>query len=211
MLINPDGRVSDNGLRGDLSSPPWTRRFPTVPNEPPWHPLALADCPLRGADSLGAPAILAPEQAYAAAKARYQTNVKNDIAALEFAARAFDWADTAPGDSVRATVAREGIQVIAGVGAGGESGGAPLLSGMNLAQLARTKTLSALPLLKDMRRNGWRRVLGFAFRFRRQPFLLHILEQRQSAQVWCEPIAQGSSPDSSGPPPDSAPAPTTAD
>jgi tetratricopeptide (TPR) repeat protein len=97
------------------------------------------------------PELIAAEQAYDAAKARYETNSSNDQIVLQFARACFDRADLVTKDSVRATVAREGIQVCRKwLERAPDRGAAHYYLGMNLAQLARTKTLGALPLVKEM-------------------------------------------------------------
>ena len=97
------------------------------------------------------PEMISAQQAYEAAKARYQTNATNDATARQFASACFDRADLADKDSVRATVAHEGIQVCRlWLQRAPEQGAAHYYLGMNLAQLARTKSLGALPLVKEM-------------------------------------------------------------
>jgi tetratricopeptide (TPR) repeat protein len=97
------------------------------------------------------PELIAAENAYDAAKARYQTNANDDAAARQFASACFDRADLTAKDSVRATVAREGIQVCRQwLQREPKKAAAHYYLGMNLAQLARTKSLGALPLVKEM-------------------------------------------------------------
>jgi hypothetical protein len=110
-----------------------------------------------GLTALGAPnrevtpALIAAEKAYDAAKARYQTNVNNSDATLQFASACFDRADLTSKDSVRATVAREGTQVCRRwLQRAPNQAGAHYYLGMNLAQLARTKNLGALPLIREV-------------------------------------------------------------
>jgi tetratricopeptide (TPR) repeat protein len=97
------------------------------------------------------PAQIAAEQAYHVAKARYQTNVNDDALALKFASACFDRADLASKDSVRASMAREGIQVCRRwLQRAPDQAAAHYYLGMNLAQMARTKNLGALPIVKEM-------------------------------------------------------------
>ena len=97
------------------------------------------------------PSLVLAEQAYDAAKARYQTNMDDDAAARQFASACFDRADQTPKDSVRATMAHEGIQVCRRwLQRAPDATAAHYYLGMNIAQLARTKSLGALPLLKEM-------------------------------------------------------------
>jgi tetratricopeptide (TPR) repeat protein len=99
------------------------------------------------------PSLVMAEQAYDIAKARYQTNVNDDAAARQFASACFDRADQTPKNTVRATVAREGIQVCRRwLQRAPDQAAAHYYLAMNIAQLARTKTLGALPLVKDMER-----------------------------------------------------------
>jgi tetratricopeptide (TPR) repeat protein len=97
------------------------------------------------------PTVIATEQAYDAAKVRYQTNAQDEATARQFASACFDRADMAPKDSTRAAVAREGIQVCRQwLQRAPDQAWVHYFLGMNLAQLARTKTLGALPLVKQM-------------------------------------------------------------
>ena len=97
------------------------------------------------------PSQIAADKAYYAAKVRYQTNVNNNALALTFASACFDRADLSSKDSIRASVAREGIDVCRKwVQRAPNQAAAHYYLGMNLAQLARTKTLGALPIVKEM-------------------------------------------------------------
>jgi hypothetical protein len=112
-----------------------------------WAALSSSGAPGGGAT----PDVIAAELAYDAAKARYQTNASDDAISRQFASACFDRADLAAKDSVRAVVAREGIQVCRRwlQRAPGQAA-AHYYLGMNLAQLARTKSLGALPLVREM-------------------------------------------------------------
>jgi len=97
------------------------------------------------------PSQIAAEQAYDAAKARYQTNVNNNSLALTFASACFDRADLSGEDTVRARVAREGIQVCRRwLKRSPDQAAAHYYLAMNLAQMARTKSLGALPIVREM-------------------------------------------------------------
>jgi tetratricopeptide (TPR) repeat protein len=97
------------------------------------------------------PSLVLAEQAYDAAKAHYQTNFNDDTAAMHFASACFDRADQTPKDSDRATLAHEGIQVCRlWLQREPNQAAAHYYLGMNLGQLARTKSLGALPLVKEM-------------------------------------------------------------
>jgi tetratricopeptide (TPR) repeat protein len=80
-------------------------------------------------------------RAYDAAKARYQTNTS----------ACFDRADLDIKDSARAALAREGIEVCRRwLQRAPNQAAAHYYLGMNLAQLARTKSLGALSIVKEM-------------------------------------------------------------
>jgi tetratricopeptide (TPR) repeat protein len=118
-------------------------------------PLVVAGCPLHLADG-----IWRDGGRRDAVKARYQTNMDDDAAARQFASACFDRADQTPKDSVRATMAHEGIQVCRRwLQRAPDATAAHYYLGMNIAQLARTKTLGALPLVKDMEKE-WLATLG---------------------------------------------------
>jgi hypothetical protein len=97
------------------------------------------------------PSQIAAEEAYKTAKASYQTNVNEDAPALKLASACFDRADLASKDSLRASMAREGIQVCRRwLQRSPNSAAAHYYLGMNLAQMARTKSLGALAIVKEM-------------------------------------------------------------
>jgi hypothetical protein len=103
------------------------------------------------ADSNAVPSIVLAERAYDAAKARYQTNSDDNAIAQQFASACFDEADQTNKDSARAAFAHEGIDVCRHwLQRVPNSAGAHYYLGMNLCQLARTKTLGALPLVKEI-------------------------------------------------------------
>jgi tetratricopeptide (TPR) repeat protein len=91
------------------------------------------------------------EQAYDEAKSRYETNASNADAAWQFARACFDLADIAEKNSRRAAVGKEGVEACRrllkrdpNVAAG------HYYLGMNLGEVAQTKTLGALPLVRQM-------------------------------------------------------------
>jgi tetratricopeptide (TPR) repeat protein len=107
--------------------------------------------PVAAADGDGTPAVHSTKHAYEAAKARYQTNNNDDAIAQQFAIACFDWGDQTSQESVRATVAREGIDACRRwLQRSPNQAAAHYYLGMNQAQLARTKSLGALPLVRDM-------------------------------------------------------------
>jgi hypothetical protein len=102
-------------------------------------------------DPAPTPSQVAADKAYYAAKARYQTNINDNALALTFASACFDRADLSNKDSIRASMAHEGIEVCQRwLQRAPKQGAAHYYLGMNLAQLARTKTLGALPIVKEM-------------------------------------------------------------
>jgi tetratricopeptide (TPR) repeat protein len=102
-------------------------------------------------DGDATPSLVLAERAYDAAKARYQTNTSDDAVAQQFASACFDEADQTSEESVRASMAREGIQVCRlWLQREPNSAAAHYYLGMNLGQLARTKSLGALPLVREM-------------------------------------------------------------
>jgi tetratricopeptide (TPR) repeat protein len=117
-----------------------------------WRAVLCAALTASGSPPPGAtPSQIAVDKAYEAAKARYQTNVNDNALALALASACFDRADLAGKDSVRASMAHEGIQVCRRwLQRAPNQAAAHYYLGMNLAQLARTKTLGALPIVKQM-------------------------------------------------------------
>jgi tetratricopeptide (TPR) repeat protein len=93
------------------------------------------------------------EQAYDEARSRYQTNVFNTEAAWQFARACFDVADLADQDSERAAYGREGIEACRQLLKREPNvAAAHYYLGMNLGQLAQTKSLGALPLVRQMQK-----------------------------------------------------------
>jgi hypothetical protein len=86
-------------------------------------------------------------------QAEFQSNTNLPAAALKFVRACFDYADFATNGAERAAIARQGIaacrQLIAH---DPESAPAHYYLAMNLGQLARTETLGALKIVKEMER-----------------------------------------------------------
>jgi tetratricopeptide (TPR) repeat protein len=102
-------------------------------------------------DPAPTPSQIAADKAYYAAKARYQTNINDNTVALALASACFDRADLSNKDSIRASMAHEGIDVCRKwLQRAPNQAAAHYYLGMNLAQLARTKMLGALPIVKEM-------------------------------------------------------------
>jgi len=113
------------------------RAAPAAPEQP-----SQANTPLSAA-----------EQAYQAAKARYETNADDNATAWHFACACFDRADMAATSASRAAAASEGIQVCRRLlRKAPELAAAHYYLAMNLGQLAQTKSLGALSLVKEMAR-----------------------------------------------------------
>lgn len=88
---------------------------------------------------------------YKEAKSRYLAHPADEEAAVAFADTAFEWADFATKDAERAALAEEGIAAMREVLLGNpDSGPAHYLLALNLGQLARTKTLGALKIVREM-------------------------------------------------------------
>ena len=88
---------------------------------------------------------------YGFAKTNYLNKPDDPVAAVKFAEACFEWAEFARSSEERAPLALEGIAAarVAVLKAPKEPGGYFFLA-MNKGQLARTKTLGALPLVKEM-------------------------------------------------------------
>jgi tetratricopeptide (TPR) repeat protein len=111
---------------------------------------------LTAADTAAAPPNRHAERAYEAFQAhqaRFQLAPSNAVVAWQFGRVCFDWAEFATNDTQRATVAEAGIAACrAAVQRAPEDSAAHYYLGMNLGQLARTKSLGALPLVWEMER-----------------------------------------------------------
>ena len=93
------------------------------------------------------------EHAFDAAKTRFERETNDLEATVEFARASYDWAEFATSSRRRADIADQGIKaserliILAPASAAGH-----YYLGMNLGQLARTKTLGALKLVSQMER-----------------------------------------------------------
>ena len=89
--------------------------------------------------------------AFRSLQASYQTNRANNEIAWQFARACFDWAEFATNDAQRARIAQLGIKASREVLAQNpDSLQGHYYLGMNLGQLARTKSLGALPIVDEM-------------------------------------------------------------
>jgi len=87
------------------------------------------------------------------AQARFQADAANPTNAWQFARAAFDFAEFATSDAQRAALAEQGIAACRlAVAREPKSAAAHYYLAMNLGQLARTKFLGALKLVKEMER-----------------------------------------------------------
>jgi len=91
------------------------------------------------------------EKKYLEVRKQFQSNTNDAEAAWHFGQACFDWAEFAKDDGQREQIANEGIaacrQLIA---RSPSSTAAHYYLGMNLGQLARTKTLGALKIVDEM-------------------------------------------------------------
>jgi len=116
--------------------------------------IALASGAVAEPVNTGKARLVAHAQAvYAAAQTRFAAEPTNAVAAWEFARAAFDRAEFATNDTERATLAEQGIAACRGALAGNpKSAPAHYYLGMNLGQLARTKSLGALKIVNEIER-----------------------------------------------------------
>jgi tetratricopeptide (TPR) repeat protein len=111
--------------------------------------LASISFPARGAETIDF--LAQAKAAYEAAAQAKATNASSLSACIDLARTAFDYADRAPNDELRETIAHAGIAAgKAGIAIQADSVGAHYYLALNIGQLARTKMLSALGLLTDM-------------------------------------------------------------
>ena len=102
------------------------------------------------------PAFPAPTQDqaqtwYLLARSNYFNAAPNATSAWKFAEACFEWAEFATNEAQRASLAEEGIVAAEyAVKAEPKNPAAHFFLAMNKGQLARTKTLGALPLVKEM-------------------------------------------------------------
>lgn len=91
------------------------------------------------------------EKLYRTTKQRHQSEPADDEAAWRFARACFEWAEFAKANADRAALAEEGIAAARSLitRKPNEAAGYYYL-GMNLGQLARTRTLTALGIVSDM-------------------------------------------------------------
>lgn len=93
------------------------------------------------------------QEVYSTAQKRFEAEPTNAVAAWEFARAAFTRAEFATNDTERATLAVQGIAACRDLLARDpKSAPAHYYLGLNLGQLARTKTLGALKLVNEMER-----------------------------------------------------------
>lgn len=91
------------------------------------------------------------ERIYREAAATFDRSPTNVTAAWQFGRASFDWAEFAPDAARRAGIAERGIAACRmAVSMDTNLAAAPYYLGMNLGQLARTKTLGALKLVDEM-------------------------------------------------------------
>lgn len=90
---------------------------------------------------------------FLAARSNHLAHPQNADLAWKFARAAYDWAELATKNSRRAAIAREGIDAARlAAGLSPKLAAGHFYLGMNLGQLARTKTLGALPIVQEMER-----------------------------------------------------------
>jgi tetratricopeptide (TPR) repeat protein len=93
------------------------------------------------------------EKKYLEARERFQSKTNNDDAAAQFGQACFDWAEFARNDAQREQISNEGIAACRQLIARSPSSvSGHYYLGMNLGQLARTRTLGALKLVDEMER-----------------------------------------------------------
>jgi tetratricopeptide (TPR) repeat protein len=99
------------------------------------------------------------EQAYDEAKSHYQTNSADADTAWQFARACFDLADLSDKDSERGKFGREGVEACRQLlKSDPKVAAAHYYLGMNLGQVAQTKSLGALPLVRQMEKE-WQAAL----------------------------------------------------
>jgi hypothetical protein len=90
------------------------------------------------------------EIAFSQAQARYQSQMDNPVTAWEFARTCYDWADWATNKVQRAAIAREGMAACHQSLVFTNSAAAHYYMAMNLGQLARSESLGALKVVRQM-------------------------------------------------------------
>lgn len=102
-------------------------------------------------DRLAQAAAARAEKNYLEAKARWSTKPSDPEAAWQFGRTCFDWVELVRGDAKCANIAEEGIEACRqGIRLQPKLAGPHYYLGMNLGQLARTRTLGALKLVGQM-------------------------------------------------------------
>jgi tetratricopeptide (TPR) repeat protein len=120
------------------------------------------------------------------ARSRYHSETNNPEAAWQFSRACFDLGEFATTDSDREDVAKTGIAVAKRlIAQHPESAEAHYYLGMNLGQLARTKTLGALPLVDQME-------VEFSAALKRNPKLDHAGPDRNLGMLYLEAPSFGS-------------------
>jgi hypothetical protein len=92
------------------------------------------------------------QDAFEHAQAAYRLQMDNPVAAWEFARACYDWADWATNKEQRADIAREGIAACQQSLVFTNSAAGHYYMAMNMGQLARSETLGALKLVREMER-----------------------------------------------------------
>ncbi|HEV2330014.1 MAG TPA: hypothetical protein VGY56_14630 [Verrucomicrobiae bacterium] len=90
------------------------------------------------------------ELAFNQGQAKYRSQMDDPVAAWQFARACYDWADWATNKSQRAAIAREGIAACHQSLLFTNSAAAHYYMAMNMGQLARSETLGALKLVRQM-------------------------------------------------------------
>lgn len=90
------------------------------------------------------------EMAFNQAQTRYRSQMDNPVASWEFARTCYDWADWATNKVQRATIAREGMAACHQSLQFTNSAAAHYYMAMNMGQLARSESLGALKLVRQM-------------------------------------------------------------
>jgi hypothetical protein len=90
------------------------------------------------------------ELAFNQAQAKYQSQMDDPVADWEFARACYDWADWATNKAQRAAIAREGIAACHQSLLFTNSAAGHYYMAMNMGQLARSETLGALKLVRQM-------------------------------------------------------------
>ena len=123
---------------------------------------------------------------FLAARTRYHSETNNPEAAWQFARACFDLGEFATSDSDREDVAKTGIAVAKRlIAQHPESAEAHYYLAMNLGQLARTKTLGALPLVDQME-------VEFSAALKRNQKLDHAGPDRNLGMLYLEAPSFGS-------------------